>query len=101
MASVSASPSPGRWSTSPPSVSALDVSIQSQILNLIKKLQKELELTLIFISHDLGVVHYIADRIAVMYQGKIIEVGTADQVFNEPKADYTKRLLASVPRLAV
>ena len=82
-------------------VSALDVSIQSQILNLIKKLQKELGLTLIFISHDLGVVHYIADRIAVMYQGKIVELGDADQVFNEPRADYTRRLLGSIPKLAV
>jgi len=82
-------------------VSALDVSIQSQILNLIKKLQKELGLTLIFISHDLGVVHYIADRIAVMYEGKIVEIGDAERVFNEPRADYTKRLLGSIPRLAV
>ena len=81
-------------------VSALDVSIQSQILNLIKKLQKELDLTMIFISHDLGVVHYLADRIAVMYKGKIVESGTADQVFHEPQADYTKRLLASIPKLA-
>lgn len=82
-------------------VSALDVSIQSQILNLIKRLQKELDLTMIFISHDLGVVHYLADRIAVMYQGKIIEDGPADRVFHEPREDYTKRLLASIPKLAV
>ncbi len=82
-------------------VSALDVSIQSQILNLITSLQKELSLTMIFISHDLGVVHYIADRIAVMYQGKIIESGSASEVFYKPKADYTKRLLASIPRLKV
>jgi ABC-type oligopeptide transport system ATPase subunit len=81
-------------------VSALDVSIQSQILNLITSLQKDLGLTMIFISHDLGVVHYIADRIAVMYQGQIVESGTANQVFHEPQADYTKRLLASIPRLA-
>jgi ABC-type dipeptide/oligopeptide/nickel transport system ATPase component len=81
-------------------VSALDVSIQSQILNLITSLQKELGLTMIFISHDLGVVHYIADRIAVMYQGKIVESGAAGAVFHEPQADYTKRLLASIPRLA-
>jgi oligopeptide transport system ATP-binding protein len=81
-------------------VSALDVSIQSQILNLIKSLQKDLGLTLIFISHDLGVVHYIADRIAVMHQGKIVESGPAGQVFHEPQADYTKRLLASIPKLA-
>ncbi len=80
-------------------VSALDVSIQSQILNLITSLQKDLGLTMIFISHDLGVVHYIADRIAVMYQGKIVESGPAGQVFYEPQADYTKRLLASIPKL--
>jgi ABC-type glutathione transport system ATPase component len=82
-------------------VSALDVSIQSQILNLIKSLQKDLGLTMIFISHDLGVVHYIADRIAVMYQGKIVESGEAGKVFHEPQADYTKRLLASIPKLVV
>ena len=82
-------------------VSALDVSIQSQILNLITSLQKNLGLTMIFISHDLGVVHYIADRIAVMYQGKIVESGPADQVFYQPQADYTKRLLAAIPRLPI
>ena len=80
-------------------VSALDVSIQSQILNLITSLQKDLGLTMIFISHDLGVVHYIADRIAVMHQGKIVESGPAGKVFHEPQADYTKRLLASIPKL--
>ncbi len=80
-------------------VSALDVSIQSQILNLITSLQKDLGLTMIFISHDLGVVHYIADRIAVMYQGKIVESGPAGKVFYEPQAEYTKRLLDSIPRL--
>ena len=81
-------------------VSALDVSIQSQILNLITALKQDLGLTMIFISHDLGVVHYIADRIAVMHQGKIVESGPAEKVFHEPQADYTKRLLASIPRLA-
>ena len=81
-------------------VSALDVSIQSQILNLIKSLQKDLGLTMIFISHDLGVVHYIADRIAVMHRGKIVESGPADRVFNDPQAEYTKSLLASIPKLA-
>ena len=80
-------------------VSALDVSIQSQILNLLKDLQRDLGLTLVFISHDLGVVHYIADRIAVMYQGKLVEVGSAEEVFHSPKDDYTKRLLASIPKL--
>lgn len=81
-------------------VSALDVSIQSQILNLLKKLQKDLGLTMIFISHDLGVVHYLADRIAVMYKGKIVESGEASEVFHHPQNDYTKRLLAAIPRLA-
>jgi ABC-type oligopeptide transport system ATPase subunit len=80
-------------------VSALDVSIQSQILNLLKDLQKNLGLTMVFISHDLGVVHYIADRIAVMYQGKIVEVGPAGEVFHSPKHEYTQRLLASIPKL--
>jgi oligopeptide transport system ATP-binding protein len=80
-------------------VSALDVSIQSQILNLLKSLQRDLGLTMIFISHDLGVVHYIADRIAVMYQGKIVESGEAGKVFHHPEADYTKGLLASIPKL--
>jgi ABC-type oligopeptide transport system ATPase subunit len=81
-------------------VSALDVSIQSQILNLLKDLQHNLGLTMVFISHDLGVVHYVADRIAVMYKGKIVEIGTADEVFHAPKDDYTKRLLASIPMLS-
>jgi ABC-type oligopeptide transport system ATPase subunit len=80
-------------------VSALDVSIQSQILNLLKDLQKNLGLTMVFISHDLGVVHYIADRIAVMYQGKIVEVGPAGEIFHSPKHEYTQRLLASIPKL--
>jgi ABC-type oligopeptide transport system ATPase subunit len=80
-------------------VSALDVSIQSQILNLLKKLQADLGLTMVFISHDLGVVHYVADRIAVMYKGKIVELGSADEVFHHPKDDYTRRLLASIPML--
>lgn len=82
-------------------VSALDVSIQSQILNLLKDLQRDLGLTMIFISHDLGVVHYIADRIAVMYQGKIVESGTADEVFHHAKDSYTQSLLASIPKLKV
>jgi ABC-type oligopeptide transport system ATPase subunit len=81
-------------------VSALDVSIQSQILNLLKKLQRELALTMIFISHDLGVVHFLADRIAVMHQGKIVEFGEAGDVFHNPKEPYTRKLLASIPRLA-
>ncbi len=78
-------------------VSALDVSIQSQILNLLKKLRRELELTMIFISHDLGVVRYLADRILVMYQGKIVEEGEPEALFRNPKEEYTKRLLAAIP----
>lgn len=80
-------------------VSALDVSIQSQILNLLSDLVKDDGLTMLFISHDLSVVHYIADRIAVMRRGRIVEYGTADQVFNHPEAEYTKTLLAAVPGL--
>ncbi|MDX1681157.1 MAG: ATP-binding cassette domain-containing protein [Akkermansiaceae bacterium] len=82
-------------------VSALDVSIQSQILNLLRRLQKDLGLTMLFISHDLSVVHYLADRIAVMHKGKIVEHGDADQIFHEPKEDYTQKLLSSVPKLPV
>lgn len=81
-------------------VSALDVSIQSQILNLLKQLQRDLSLTMIFISHDLGVVHFIADRIAVMNEGKIVEFGEAGKVFHHPRESYTQTLLASIPRLA-
>jgi len=81
-------------------VSALDVSIQSQILNLLVALRRDLGLTMIFISHDLSVVHYIADRIAVMYQGKIVESGPASDVFHRPQDPYTRRLLDAVPRLA-
>lgn len=81
-------------------VSALDVSIQSQILNLLKKLQRELSLTMIFISHDLGVVHFVADRIAVMHEGKIIEFGEAGEVFHKPREAYTRKLVESIPQLA-
>ncbi len=82
-------------------VSALDVSIQSQILNLLKSLQKKFSLTMIFISHDLGVVHFVADRIAVMNNGKIIEFGTADEVFHNPQHSYTRKLIDAIPKLAV
>ena len=78
-------------------VSALDVSIQAQIINLLDDLQDELGLTYLFVAHDIGVVRHIADRIAVMYQGKIVEQGDADQICERPQHEYTKRLLAAVP----
>ncbi len=78
-------------------ISALDVSIQAQIIKLLKKLQLDLGLTLLFISHDLSVVWYIADRIAVMYLGKILEIGSKKEIFQNPKHPYTKALLSSIP----
>ena len=81
------------------SVSALDVSVQAQVLNLLNELRRKLGFTIIFISHDLSVVRYISDRILVMHQGRIEETGPAEQVFNNPSSDYTKRLLASIPKL--
>jgi ABC-type oligopeptide transport system ATPase subunit len=80
-------------------VSALDVSIQSQILNLLRRLQSELQLTMLFISHDLAVIRYMADRIAVMKSGKIIESGGAEDLFSHPREAYTRELLAAVPML--
>lgn len=79
-------------------VSALDVSIQAQILNLIMKLQETRGLTLVFISHDLSVVSHIADRVAVMYLGRIAETGPAQRIFARPAHPYTRTLLAAVPR---
>lgn len=78
-------------------VSALDVSIQADILKLLEKLKKEKCLTYIFISHDLGVVKNISDRVMVMYRGKIIEENAVREIFENPKEDYTKALLASIP----
>lgn len=80
-------------------VSALDVSIQAQIINLLKQLKNDLNLTIIFISHDLGVIKYISDKIAIMYLGEIIEYGETDEIFNDPKHPYTKALLSSAPEL--
>lgn len=80
-------------------VSALDVSIQAQVLNLLVDLQKEMNLSYLFISHDLSVIAHMSDKIIVMYLGKIVEYGTRDQIFNDPKHPYTKMLLESAPEL--
>jgi len=77
----------------------LDVTIQAQILQLIKDLQKEFHFTTVFITHDLGVVANVADRVAVLYAGKIIEIGTAEEVFYDPRHPYTWVLLSSLPQL--
>tara|TARA_E500000178_G_C17026465_1_gene758239 strand:- start:1801 stop:2664 length:864 start_codon:yes stop_codon:yes gene_type:complete len=78
---------------------ALDVTIQKQILNLIKDLQEETEMSVLFITHDMGIVAEISDRVAVMYQGKIIEYGRTSEIFQLPKNAYTRKLINSVPRL--
>jgi peptide/nickel transport system ATP-binding protein len=81
------------------SVAALDVSIQAQVLNLFMKLREELDLTYLFISHDLGVVEHLSDRVVIMYLGRIVEIAQTDSLFAEPNHPYTKALLAEVPRL--
>jgi peptide/nickel transport system ATP-binding protein len=80
--------------------SALDVSVQAQILNLLKSLQRELGVSYLFITHNVGVVEYIADQVAVMNRGRIEEAGTARTVLERPSRDYTRALLAAVPRIA-
>ena len=80
-------------------VSALDVSVQAQILNLLRELQRDLRLTYLFVSHDLGVVRNLADRIVVMRAGRVVEMGEADRVLSAPEQDYTRNLLAAVPRI--
>ena len=81
------------------SVSALDVSVQAQVLNLLRELQQELNLTYIFISHDLAVIKHISDRIMVMNKGRIVETGYPDDIFSDPKEIYTKKLLAAIPAI--
>ena len=78
-------------------VSALDVSIQAQILELLKKLQKKFQLTYLFITHDLRVVKYIADEVIVLQNGKLVEKGSVTQLFNKPSTDYTKALIEAIP----
>jgi peptide/nickel transport system ATP-binding protein len=80
------------------SVSALDVSVQAQVLNLLKELQQEFQLTYIFISHDLSVVKFMSDRILVMNEGRIVEVGTSENIYRHPKEEYTRKLIAAIPR---
>lgn len=80
-------------------VSALDVSIQAQIINLLKQLKDDFNLTFLFISHDLSVIKYLSDRIAIMYLGEVVEVGRTEEIFKNPKHPYTKALLSSVPEL--
>lgn len=82
------------------SVSALDVSVQAQVLNLLNDLKKDLGLTMVFISHDLSVVHYMCDRIAVMQAGKFAELGTADEIYHHPKSSYTQSLIRAIPKVA-
>jgi peptide/nickel transport system ATP-binding protein len=80
------------------SVSALDVSVQAQVLNLLNKLKREMGITYLFITHDLSVAKYMSDRIFVMNQGRIIESGTPEQIFNQPQNDYTRALIQAIPK---
>ncbi len=79
------------------SISALDVSIQAQVVNLLKELQQDFKLTYLFIAHDLSMVKYISDRIGVMYKGKLLEIATAEEIYNNPVHPYTKSLLSAIP----
>jgi ABC-type oligopeptide transport system ATPase subunit len=77
--------------------SALDVSVQAQILNLFKAMKRELGLTYVFVSHNLGVIRYVSDRVAVMRLGKVVEMGPSEEIFTNPSHEYTKALLDAVP----
>jgi oligopeptide/dipeptide ABC transporter ATP-binding protein len=80
-------------------VSALDVSVQAQVLNLLKTLQGDTGFSMLFISHDLGVVRHVADRVAVMYLGQVVELAPTEEIFNNPNHPYTRLLLDSIPRI--
>jgi peptide/nickel transport system ATP-binding protein len=80
-------------------VSALDVSVQAQVLNFMQEIQKEFNLTYLFISHDLGIIQHMCDRIGIMYKGRFVEEGTAADVYNNPQHLYTKRLIAAIPEM--
>ena len=79
-------------------VSALDVSVRAQILNLLQDLQEEMHLTYLFVSHDLSVIEYLCDRVAVMYVGKLVELATTDELFSQPRHPYTEALISAVPK---
>ncbi|MCM3313500.1 ATP-binding cassette domain-containing protein [Psychrobacillus sp. MER TA 17] len=78
-------------------VSALDVSVQAQVLNFMQEIQKQLNLTFLFISHDLGIIRHICDRVGIMYKGRFVEEGTPEDIFSQPKHIYTKRLVSAIP----
>lgn len=82
-------------------VSALDLSVQAQVLNYMKKIQREYGIGFLFISHDLGVVHHMCDHLAIMHRGRFVEVGTKEDIYNNPQHIYTKRLLAAIPEVDV
>lgn len=82
-------------------VSALDLSVQAQVLNFMKRIQQEFGLSYLFISHDLGVVKHMCDNIAIMYNGRFVEIGTREDIYNDPRHIYTKRLLSAIPQIDV